>query len=63
MCPIWDFFATIGTVMSAFDSKGSFMAELLSLYSLFSFLFEAIFFGGTMYLLVRYQLKNEREEE
>lgn len=57
------FFATIGTVMSAFDSKGSFMAELLSPYSLFSFLFGAIFFGGAMYLLVRYQLKNEREEE
>lgn len=56
-------FGVLMTIFDALQSNQGFVAAVFSLKSLFLFVFEAVFFGGIMYLLSRYQMKKGRNEE
>ncbi len=56
-------FGLLMTIFNGLQSNQGFVAEVFSLRSLILFGFEAVFFGGSMYLLVRYRMKKIRNEE
>lgn len=56
-------FGVLMTIFDALQSNQGFVTEVFSLKSLILFGFEAVFFGGSMYLLVRYRMKKIRNEE
>ena len=56
-------FGVLMTIFNALQSNKGFVAEVFSLKSLVLFVFEVVFFGGSMYLLIRYRMKKIRNEE
>lgn len=56
-------FGLLMTIFDGLQSNQGFVAEVFSLKSLVLFVFEVVFFGGSMYLLIRYRMKKIRNEE
>ena len=56
-------FGLLMTIFDGLQSNQGFVTEVFSLKSLVLFVFEEVFFGGSMYLLIRYRMKKIRNEE